>query len=134
MCICWIDLTWKDRITVEMMWKHSFQIELISVKPIFARELLKAKYVVHEANSVTMSCRAKASPALNIGWNVPNKMDRRYIVTSRTIHRDDQYFIIESNLTISVVNQSDMGIYRCYANNTLVTVYSDWAKLIVLCK
>ena len=82
---------------------------------------------------MNLTCRVKSSPKSKVSWHVPGNRDKRYAFNLRTIRQENDYSIVEMRLTVSGVNQSDHGLYRCLANNTL-SIADVVTKLIILCK
>ncbi len=80
-----------------------------------------------EGKNVTLSCYATGNPAPAISWT----RDGSPVDTSnnsRISFSDDK-----KKLTITNVNRTDSGEYRCVANNSLGTTFSA-ATLDVQCK
>ena len=83
--------------------------------------------LVYEGGNVTLSCNASGNPVPTIKWT------RNGSVLTSSVLRIS--FGAESReLTITIVNRTDMGEYRCVANNSVGNVTSDAATLDVQCE
>ena len=83
--------------------------------------------LVYEGDNVTLSCNASGKPVPTITWT------RNGSVLTSSVPRIS--FGVESReLTITIVNRTDRGEYRCVANNSEGNVTSDAATLDVQCE
>ena len=79
-----------------------------------------------EGENVTLSCNATGNPTPSISWT----KDGSALNSPRISLSSDS-----KELTITNVNRSDNGQYRCVANNSIAaSVTSDAATLCAQCK
>ena len=82
---------------------------------------------VTDSDNVTLFCNASGNPVPTISWT------RNGSVLTSSVLRIS--FGAESReLTITIVNRTDRGEYRCAANNSVGIVTSNAATLDVQCK
>ena len=81
-----------------------------------------------EGQNVTFTCNATGNPAPTISWTTNGS-------THDTSHNSRISFSVDNKqLTITNVNRTDSGEYRCVANNSVGNATSDAAILYIQCK
>ena len=81
-----------------------------------------------EGDNVTLSCNATANPIATISWT------RNGSPVNTTINSKISFSEDNKQLTITDVNRTDSGEYRCVASNSLGNDTSNVATLDVQCK
>ena len=76
---------------------------------------------------MTLSCNASGNPVPTITWT------RNGLVLTSSVLRI-RFGAESRELTITTVNRTDTGEYRCVANNSVGNVTSNAATLDVQCK
>ena len=83
---------------------------------------------ISERDNVTLSCHATGNPEPTISWT-------RYAFPVNTNNHSSISFSEDKKLlTITTVNRTDSGEYRCVANNSIGNDTSNVATLDVQCK
>ena len=80
-----------------------------------------------EGNNVTLSCNATANPVPTISWIIGGSPVNTTINTRISFSEDNK------QLTITDVNRTDSGEYRCVASNFLGNATSNDAILDIQC-
>ena len=80
-----------------------------------------------EGNNVTLSCNAAANPAPTISW-IRDGSPVNTTINSRISFLEDN-----KQLTITNVNRTDSGEYRCVARNNFGNANSNDATLDIQC-
>ena len=82
-----------------------------------------------EGDNVTLSCNATANPMARISWSRKGSPVDNSDNSSRISFSADK-----KQLTITNVNRTDSGEYRCVPSNKLGNDTSNEAKLDIQCK
>ena len=106
----------------------SFSLFILIVAPEISQSPIDATKV--EGQTALFNCVVAGYPAPDVAWE-KNEAELNVAADTRlTVSSNDGNY----QLTISNVQQSDSGQYRCVANNSLDTATSSSATLTVQCE
>ena len=98
-----------------------------SDKPAFTAH--PQNQTVREGENVTLFCNATGNPEPHISWTIDG------LTVNINVHPRISLSSDNKQLTVRNVNRTDsLHQYRCLANNTVKTITSEAASLIVQCE
>ena len=106
----------------------SFSLLILIVAPEISQSPIDATKV--EGQTALFNCVVAGYPAPDVAWEKNGAELNVAADTRLTVSSNDGNY----QLTISNVQQSDSGQYRCVANNSLVNATSSSATLTVQCE
>ncbi|PVD26921.1 hypothetical protein C0Q70_12069 [Pomacea canaliculata] len=103
------------------MWPSKYGTITVQVPPTIRPGETTAVLQVDQRDNATLVCSASGIPAPNITWT---KSDGGFLATGQAQHRS-------AILPITSVSVSDMGVYRCVADNNIKPPAEHLAQVLV---